>query len=176
MSYIQDYVHETNSGIVSFAIPGRMNSRILDELGDKDQTYGGHADLRFPPLPVQDLITTCLDELWQLSKMIRLLMSVEGFYRLLPNQFCFFQTQGFDLGHLPNLLAFDVEDGSILIEWIFDDFRVGFGIEPTLSESSWYLVSNIRLGDINLAGEMPKNELETQDLMLHLVNFVVSNS
>ena len=56
MSYIQDYVHETNSGIVSSLFPEDEFSD-LDELGDKDRTYSGHADLRFPPLPVQDLIT-----------------------------------------------------------------------------------------------------------------------
>ena len=50
MSYIQDYVHETNSGIVSSLFPEDEFSD-LDELGDKDQTYSGHADLRFPPLP-----------------------------------------------------------------------------------------------------------------------------
>ena len=175
MSYIQDYVHETNSGIVSFAIPGRKNSRILDELGDKDQTYSGHADLRFPPLPVQDLITPA----WRTVASVKdetVANECRRILLIIAESILFFPTRGFDLGHLPNLLAFDVEDGSILIEWIFDDFRVGFGIEPTLSESSWYLVSNIRLGDINLAGDIPKNELETQDLMLHLVNFVVSNS
>ena len=174
MSYIQDYVHETNSGIVSSLFPEDEFSN-LDELGDRDETYRGHSDLRFPPLPVQDLITPA----WRTVASVKdetVANECRRILLIIAESILFFPTRGFDLGHLPNLLAFDVEDGSILIEWIFDDFRVGFGIEPTLSESSWYLVSNIRLGDINLAGEMPKNELETQDLMLHLVNFVVSNS
>ena len=174
MSYIQDYVHETNSGIVSSLFPEDEFSD-LDELGDRDQTYSGHADLRFPPLPVQDLITPA----WRTVASVKDETVANECRRnllIIAESILFFQTRGFDLGHLPNLLAFDVEDGSILIEWIFDDFRIGFGVEPIPSESNWYLVSNARLGDINLAGDIPKNELETQDLMLRLVNFVVSNS
>ena len=170
MSYIQ----ETNSGIVP-SLPPEESISILDELGDKDQTYSGHADLRFPPLPVQDLITPA----WRTVASVKdetVANECRRILLIIAESILFFPTRGFDLGHLPNLLAFDVEDGSILIEWIFDDFRVGFGIEPTPSESSWYLVSNAGLGDINLAGDIPKNELETQDLMLRLVNFVVSNS
>ena len=174
MSYIQDYVHETNSGIVSSLFPEDEFSD-LDELGDKDQTYSGHADLRFPPLPVQDLITPA----WRTVASVKddtVANECRRILQIIAESILFFQTQGFDLGHLPRLHAFDVEDGSLLIEWIFDDFRIGFGVEPIPSESSWYLVSNARLGDINLAGDTPKNELETQDLMLRLVNFVVSNS
>ena len=174
MSYIQDYVHETNSGIVSSLFPEDEFSD-LDELGDKDQTYSGHADLRFPPLPVQDLITPA----WRTVASVKddtVANVCTRILQIMAESIMFFPTSGFDLGHLPRLHAFDVEDGSLLIEWIVDDFRIGFGVEPIPSESSWYLVSNARLGDINLAGDIPKNELETQDLMLRLVNFVVSNS
>lgn len=174
MSYIQDFVHETDSGIVSSLFPEDEFSD-LNELGDKDQTYGGHVDLRFPPLPVQDLIIRA----WTTVATVKDDTTANECRRILQiiaESILFFQTQGFDLGHLPRLHTFDLEDGSLLIEWIFDDFRIGFGVEPTPSESSWYLVSNARLENINQAGDIPQNELETQDLMLRLVNFVVSNS
>ena len=85
-----------------------------------------------------------------------------------------FQKRAVDLKHLPRLHAFDVQDGSILIEWIFDDFRVGFSIEPIPTESSWYLVSNAKLGDIGESGNISQDESETQDLMLKLFTFVIS--
>lgn len=44
------------------------------------------------------------------------------------------------------------DDGSILVEWIDHDFRVGFSIERILSESSWYVVSNSTLGNISECG------------------------
>ena len=85
-----------------------------------------------------------------------------------------FQSRGVDLEHLPHLHAFDVQDGSILIEWIFDDFRVGFSIEPVPSESSWYLVSTAKLGNIGESGNISQNEFEIQELMLKLFTFVIS--
>ena len=87
-----------------------------------------------------------------------------------------FQSRGVDLGHLPHLHAFDVQDGSILIEWIFDDFRLGFSIEPVPTESSWYLVSNAKLGYIGTSGDISQDESETQNLMLELLTFVISHS
>lgn len=173
MSYIQDYVHETNSGIVSSLFPADESSD-LDELETKDHTYGGNTDMRFLPLPVQNLIIP----VWTTAATVKddLVANECGkILQIIAESILLFQTRGLDLGHLPCLHAFDVEDGSLLIEWIFDDFRIGFGIEPIPSESSWYLVSNARLGNFNLAGDIPKSELETQDLILHLVNYVISN-
>jgi len=44
------------------------------------------------------------------------------------------------------------DDGSILVEWISSDFRIGFSIESILSDSSWYVISNSTLGDICESG------------------------
>jgi hypothetical protein len=49
---------------------------------------------------------------------------------------------------LPPLRTFRPEDGSVLMEWIFPDFRIGFSIDPVEEDSSWYLVSNSKLGNI----------------------------
>lgn len=35
-----------------------------------------------------------------------------------------------------------IDDGSVLIEWIAESFRIGFSIEPDFEESSWYVVDN----------------------------------
>jgi hypothetical protein len=81
---------------------------------------------------------------------------------------------GIELSHLPPLQAFNVDDGSILIEWIFDDFRVGFSIEPDPKDSGWYLVSNENLGTINASGYTSDTNL--RKVILWLLDFALSNS
>jgi hypothetical protein len=85
-----------------------------------------------------------------------------------------FQHFGFDLGYLLSLRAFNVDDGAVLIEWIFDDFRIGFSIEPALQDSSWYLVSNTKLGEISASGYISRINIKA--LILWLINFVISHS
>ena len=167
MSYIQ----ETNS--VTVPPPLSEDSLfILDHLDDRDETYSGRPDLRFSPLSVQNLIIPAWNAVGQVEdekvadKARRILLIIE-------ETILIFQSNGVDFGHLPHLHAFDVQDGSILIEWIFDDFRVGFSIEPIPTESCWYLVSNEKLGDISVAGDISQNGFETQNLMSKLLTFVI---
>lgn len=85
-----------------------------------------------------------------------------------------FQEVGFDLCYLPQLRAFNVEDGSVLIEWIFVNFRIGFSIEIDPVESGWYLVSNKKLGEISASGYI--SNINIDKLTLWLLNFILSNS
>ena len=50
----------------------------------------------------------------------------------------------------------DVFEGydSISIEWIFDEFRIGIGIETDERESGWYLVSSKDAGGIDAIGSL----------------------
>ena len=131
-----------------------------------------HSDLRVLPLSVQYLTTPA----WNAVGQVENKNVADGARRILWNlteTSLTFQSRGVDLDRLPQLHAFAVQDGSLLIEWIFDDFRVGFSIEPIPSDSSWYLVSNEKLGDINVAGHISEHESETQILMLTLLTFVI---
>ena len=47
------------------------------------------------------------------------------------------------------------EDQSALIEWIFNNFRVGIAIEINDKESSWYLVSNREMNEFSQSGLLP---------------------
>jgi hypothetical protein len=76
-------------------------------------------------------------------------------------------------GHLPPLKFRPQEDNSVLLEWIFRDFRIGFAFEPKLRESSWYLVSNERLNEASASGLLNKNELEP--LLSKLIPFALKN-
>ena len=61
----------------------------------------------------------------------------------------------------------------MLIEWIFENFRVGFTIEKNSEESGWYLVSGKNLGQINAYGNL--NKADDEKLLSWLLVFVISN-
>jgi len=81
------------------------------------------------------------------------------------------QHLNFDLGYLPQLHAFNVDDDSVLIEWIFDDFRIGFSIESESKDSSWYLVSNANSGEMAASGYISRIDIKT--MALWLINFII---
>jgi hypothetical protein len=85
-----------------------------------------------------------------------------------------FRLLGFDLSSLPPLHAFILDDGSISIEWIQANFRIGFNIEVDQAESGWYLLSNDKLGQITASGRT--STIQIQSLVLWLLNFVIANS
>lgn len=65
-----------------------------------------------------------------------------------------------DTRKLPPVRAFEVEDDSLLIEWIFPHHRVGFNIEPDKQESGWFLVSDKSAQSINAWGYLPDENIE----------------
>ena len=149
-------------------------NRFIDDLNDMDETYSGRPDLRFLSLSVQSLIIPAWGDVGQVEDE-KVADEARRILSIIAETILIFQKRAVDLEHLPRLHAFDVQDGSILIEWIFDDFRVGFSIEPILTESSWYLVSNAKLGDIGDFGNISQDESETQNLILKLLGFVLSH-
>ena len=133
-----------------------------------------HSNLRFLPLSVQYLTTPAWNAVGQVNNQ-KVADEARRILWIITETSLTFQSQGVDLGHLPQFHAFAVQDGSILIEWIFDDFRVGFSIEPIPTESSWYLVSNAKLGDIGESGNISQDEVEIQNLISEFLSFVISH-
>ena len=58
------------------------------------------------------------------------------------------------VSNMPPMMATAGDDQSLLIEWIFPAFRVGFGIEPRLQDSSWVLVSTQNAGRLAISGPL----------------------
>jgi hypothetical protein len=84
-----------------------------------------------------------------------------------------FEQMGFDIGSLPPFKAIEGEDESMLIEWIFTNYRVGFTVEVNPEESGWYLISNQALGEIGASGHLLNSNIEKT--FLWLLNFVLAN-
>lgn len=76
-----------------------------------------------------------------------------------------------DLDDIPPLTTQVEEDGAVLLQWKFTDFRIGFNIESDPSESGWHLVSNEKLGEITASGRL-SNINET---VQYLLNFIQKN-
>jgi len=88
----------------------------------------------------------------------------------------FSQKFNLDLSYLPRPQAFSSEDESILIEWIFSNFRIGFSIEPNSKDSSWYLVTKKELGEISASGLISEKDVDVKILVLWLLSFVLLHS
>lgn len=165
------YYQETDSKIV-FALPGEVSYPI--PFRPPNETIGGTFNLHFISLPREaNLIKLALTivrqiENKQIAKEARkLLLNVQDVVNS-------FQQFGIDLSHLPPLQAFLPDDGSVLIEWIFPDFRIGFSIEPISEDSGWYLVSSKKLGEISASGYV--SGIDVKNLVLWLLNFVLAHS
>ena len=61
--------------------------------------------------------------------------------------------------YLPQVRAYAPDDGSILIEWNFDNFRINFNIEKDNSENSWHLISN-NFGEVSASGYIRSGNIE----------------
>lgn len=117
------------------------------------------------------------DEAWAVvNKLgnIQIAQVVKKLLRTLDEHMLAFRGLQFDIGSIPPLHAFAADDGSVLLEWAFRDYRVGFSIEPQIEESSWFLVTNKNLGEITASGNI--NGLDLNNLTLWLLNFVLSHS
>ncbi len=101
------------------------------------------------------------------SQAVRILLTLSEIIK-------FFKDNHIDLSHLPPLWASEVEDGSIILEWAFPDFRIGFGIEPNPDNTSWYKVANKNLGDKNEYGYL--NEKNFESVIIKLFTFIFTNS
>lgn len=74
---------------------------------------------------------------------------------------------------LPSINAFFVEDGSILLEWIFNDFRIGFSCEENIEDSGWYLITNKKFGEISASGYINGDNIKK--IVIWLISFIIIN-
>jgi hypothetical protein len=71
-----------------------------------------------------------------------------------------FEQAGIDVGRFPTLGAFVLDDNSLLFEWAFTDFRLGFSIEAEAQESCWYLVTMQPNGGVQASGMIDALDFE----------------
>jgi hypothetical protein len=79
----------------------------------------------------------------------------------------------FDVENLSPLRAFELEDGSIAFEWIFNHFRIGFNFEIDDRESGYFLFSDKSAGEVRSHGFL--HGLKAKSLIKSLVVLVSAN-
>lgn len=165
-----DY-YQTDSKMI-FRLPHECEYSFL--VKPVDETSSGRADIYSFIVPQEpSLIKSAWDTI-RVTENREVAEEARGLVSVIQEIIATFQQSGFDLGYLPPLQAFNLDDGSVVIEWIFSDFRVGFNVEPNSDESGWYLVSNESLGAISASGFT--SNIDVKRLILWLLNFILSNS
>jgi hypothetical protein len=140
----------------------------------REETYSESAPSDYVPFPRRaDLLAPARETLRQ-TEYGRLAREGEELLSIIENRIRVYQQYRPDLDTLPPVRAFNVEDGSVLIEWTFDDFRIGFTLEPDPEDSGWYLVSTERLGEIAASGSTFHVDIEK--LVGWLFGFIGANA
>jgi len=165
------YVQETDSKII-YPPPREFRYSLTDRL--TNETLGGHPYTNYLPLPIE---AGWFRAAWELAHMLRnvdVARETKKLLSVLQETLFTFKQFRFDVGHIPQLQAFAADDGSVLLEWIFRDYRVGFSIEPKPQDSGWFLITNKNLGEITASGFL--SGIDLNRLILWLLNFILSNS
>ena len=136
---------------------------------DFEEATGELKELFLPAIPESKLIKGAWDATYR-APILEVASEARKLLMKLQETTSSLQLMGIDFDYVPILQLFHVDDGSILIEWIFSDFRIGFSIEPNFEESSWYLVSKKNMGGINASGNL--ENMDIKSLFLWLFYFV----
>lgn len=75
---------------------------------------------------------------------------------------------------LPKIVSSANEDESLLLEWIFKDFRAMFSFEPVAEESYWSFLSNKNIGDVNISGNL--NIKNIDDIIAKTITLAFQNT
>ena len=92
---------------------------------------------RAPVLPLLAQVEDAIRRLDNVSMRRQAIRVIEYFRRA---------ASGYNLQGAPALRANLADDASLLIEWTFEDRRLGFNIEPNQDDSGWYFVSSKAAG------------------------------
>jgi hypothetical protein len=164
------YIQETDSKMV-YAVPSTVGFSLPQHI--PDETFGGDRAPNYLPLLVEDGL---LNNAWGLTLKTSKNLSDDArrVLSVIQQSLNTFRQLGIDVSYLPELQGFLADDGSLLLEWSFNDYRIGFSIEPNAEESSWFLVANESLGEISASGFITQNDLKP--LILWLLNFILARS
>lgn len=81
---------------------------------------------------------------------------------------------GRDISPLPPIRASILDDGSVILEWATQEFRLGFNIEHDPSESGFFLATSKRLGEKGMYSRLAG--ISEESLVPLVVQFVLDNS
>jgi hypothetical protein len=164
---MMQYYQETDYKEV-IDLPDRLNFPRIEAM---DETTGSNLFKHFYPIPEDNSLIKSAWDITYKANNEQVVKEARRFLSVLQEMTAIFPHLGLDLDSVPPLYAFNVDDNSFLIEWIFNDFRIGFSVEQNINDSSWYLVSNKKYGVINASGYLSIKD--SRSLILWLLTFVI---
>lgn len=137
-------------------------------------TTSGYISSNYFPVPVgSNFLKEAWENVYKLGDK-QLSKEAEHLLFIIQRNILYLQQRQIDLSYLPPLKAKQTEDGSILFEFVHQDYRFGFIIGPKPSDSGWFLVTSKRLGGVNISGFLSEVNLEL--LVSTFLNFIITNS
>ncbi|HID30264.1 MAG TPA: hypothetical protein EYP19_09700 [Desulfobacterales bacterium] len=152
----------------------RPVSVIQETASTLNETFGGSLHASYLPLRARSELIRPAWELIHQVENKEIAQEAKRLLSVIQETVSTFQLLQFDVGYIPQLQAFTVDDGSVLFEWAFNDYRIGFSIEPNPQDSGWFLITNRKLGEISAFGFI--SGIELHPLILWLLNFILSHS
>lgn len=83
------------------------------------------------------------------------------------------ELRGYDTAALPPVSISELEDESVLVEWVFDHFRTGFNLDVNPEESGYFLISDRLAGEIRNSGYL--KGLRLRPLVRSLLTLILNN-
>ncbi len=164
------FVQETDSKIIFSWFSDKPESPLVQpNTGTRASTH----TLYFIPPPIY---SSLIGRAWvagskaknaEVGRQVRVLLST------IQEMVSSFELSEFDIGILPPLQAYETEDESLYVEWVFEHARVGFSFGSGPDEAGWFLVSDKALGDVNASGLI--SGLGVGKIFLWLFNFVIAS-
>lgn len=100
-------------------------------------------------------------------------IDIEKFIKEFKN--CYYSvTNGEELDSIKKEHITKLEDGSILVEWIFTKFRIGFSFELPHEKSFFYIVANQELKSLSHS-ETFENQQDLDAAIRTTVNYIIEN-
>jgi hypothetical protein len=160
-----NFIHETDSKIV-YTFPKEWGDFDEVDLTLPTQVTVGSGLTNFIPLRLEQDITKHAREIIRLISETSISEEALRVLNTIRNHLVHIQIAKI----LPPIRAVLAEDGSLLLEWIFNNFRIGFSIEQEIRDSGWYFVSKETYGGINASGLLDRVDIEP--LIKWLINYV----
>lgn len=177
MNYLTNINFDSETSTGNYGSTDNDKSSEKNDLPENEQfVTGNRGGLKnyFSSLPI-DVILIENPEInlaTNKSKIVQHYLGVflSSFERILVNTRILYKLSN----NFPPIIIKWIADNSLLIEWNYNDFRIGFSIEPNIKESGWYLVSNENLGEYSESGVLDFNRIDT--ILSKLLIFAISNS
>jgi hypothetical protein len=72
---------------------------------------------------------------------------------------------------ISEIYAYVSEDVVVYLEWIYPDIRIGFSIEASDLDSTWYMVTTIKVGGIEASGVLTDDSI--QRTIMWVISFLL---